>query len=409
MILLCILLVGNTAHASPCARLKSHADLWVIAKVDAFVRAARAAYESDNALPAYHRVLDGITGPIRTCKLAEDEDFINRYRVFVEYIEAASIDRRSDHELGFIVPDKQYFAETRQYVELPEVLMDQGFLRSVSRFETLAQAKSFLRLLNSSRDPSEQLIFFSYTSRHLGTPDNDDSYRRLLVVVPGNAAKGVPEKWVQFGVTDPGVRLRTRNVSVVSTIPGSNGTSSVYFKDFFRTYRRDGSINITGRWELGEGDDNCVQCHKSGILPIFPERDSVNPDEEQALLAVNERFLAYGSARFEKYLDERKFGPGLSSANAADRAQRFGVSFAATATARAMNCSSCHQPERLGSLNWPMDKVLISSFIKGGKMPLGHNLKLPERRDLYAKLIQEYFAIDRTNPGILKSWLLGKN
>jgi hypothetical protein len=42
-------------------------------------------------------------------------------------------------------------------------------------------------------------------------------------------------------------------------------------------------------------------------------------------------------------------------------------------------------------------------------MPLGHNLKLLDRRDLYAKLVQEYFAIDRTNPGILKSWLLGKN
>ncbi len=43
---------------------------------------------------------------------------------------------------------------------------------------------------------------------------------------------------------------------------------------------------------MGEGDDNCVQCHKSGILPVFPERGTVSPDEEQALLAVNERFSA---------------------------------------------------------------------------------------------------------------------
>jgi hypothetical protein len=56
-----------------------------------------------------------------------------------------------------------------------------------------------------------------------------------------------------------------------------------------------------------------------------------------------------------------------------------------------------------------MDKVIISSFIKGGQMPVGHQLKLSERRDLYGKLIQEYFAIDKANPGILKSWLLGKN
>jgi hypothetical protein len=63
-----------------------------------------------------------------------------------------------------------------------------------------------------------------------------------------------------------------RNLSVVSATARSYGTSSVYFKDYFRTYRRDGSIGIKERWELGYGDDNCVQCHKSGILPIFPSR-----------------------------------------------------------------------------------------------------------------------------------------
>jgi hypothetical protein len=42
-------------------------------------------------------------------------------------------------------------------------------------------------------------------------------------------------------------------------------------------------------------------------------------------------------------------------------------------------------------------------------MPLGRQLKPLERRELYAKLINEYFATDRDNPGILKSWLLGKS
>ena len=48
--------------------------------------------------------------------------------------------------------------------------------------------------------------------------------------------------------------------------------------------------------------DNCVRCHKSGILPIFPVEGSVSAGEQQALLAVNERFLTYGSPRFDKYL-----------------------------------------------------------------------------------------------------------
>lgn len=408
LILFCLLLVGHTASAAPCLQLKSQPDAWVTAQADALVRAARAAYENDEALPAYERVLDGIANTIRQCKLSQDEGFVSRYREFVEYIEAASLERLPGHELGFRVPDQQYFAETSQYVQIPEFLLTPSFLRSVSRYETLNRAKSFLRQLNSSRGPADQLIFFSYKSRHLGTPDNNDSYRRLLIIVPGNAEKSVPDKWIQFGITDPGARVRVRNVSVVSAVVGSDGTFNAYFKDFYRTYRRDGAISINGRWELGYGDDNCVQCHKSGILPIFPVAGSVSPDEQPAVLAVNQRFLTYGSPRFDKYLDVTKFGPGLSSASREDRQQRFGAGFDGTAVAHAMSCAACHSPERLGSLNWPMDQTLIRSFIKGGQMPLGHTLQVSERAELYRKLIQEYFATDNAHPGILKSWLLGK-
>jgi hypothetical protein len=404
-----LLVVCRVADAAPsCAGVKSQTDAWVTAKVNALVRTAHAAYENDDALPAYERTLDEINATLRQCKLSQDESFLHRHRALVEYVEAASLDRQPDHELGFNVPDRQYFAETRPFVQIPDFLLTQSFLRSVSCYETLARAKSFLRLLNSTRAPSDQLVFFSYQSRHLGTPDNDDSYRRLLIVVPGNAEKGVPEKWVQFGITDPGARVHIRNVSVVSAVVGADGTYNAYFKDYYRTYRRDGSITLNGRWELGYGDDNCVQCHKSGILPIFPVAGSVHPNEQQAVQAVNERFLTYGSPRFGRYLDETKFGPGLSSASWDDRQQRFGAGFGTTVVAHAMTCSACHRQEQLGALNWPMDRVVISSYIKGGQMPFGYSLKATERGELYEKLIREYFAIDEAHPGILKSWLLGK-
>jgi hypothetical protein len=380
----------------------------VAREVDALVRTARRAYESDKALPAYERVLDRIAATIRRCNLSEDQDFSHRYRAFVEYVDTAALERQPDHELGFVVSDEKYFAETRELVQIPEFLLDQTFLRSVSRYETLARAKAFLRQLNSARDPAEQLIFFSYKSQHLGTPDNKDSYRRLLIVVPGNAEQGLPEKWVQFGVTDPGARRRVRNISVVSALAGGGGTFNAYFKDFYRTYRRNGSISVAGRWELDEGDDNCAQCHKSGILPIFPVRGSVNAAEQDALRAVNERFRSYGSPRFGRYLEPKKLGPGLSATSLADRERRFGPAFNETAVAKAMVCSSCHTPERLGALNWPMDKILISSYVKGGQMPYGHKLKATDRRELYTRLIQEYFATDKDQPGILKSWLLSK-
>ncbi|MCU1267529.1 MAG: hypothetical protein JWM21_3847 [Acidobacteria bacterium] len=408
-IIICLLLTAATAaRAATCTEVNARPDAWVTGRVDALILAARRAFEDEKAEPAYEKVLSGIATTIRQCKVDEDVVFVSRYPQFVQYVATLSLGSRPDHELGFEVPDKQYFTETAQFVQVPDFLLDQGFLRSVSRYETLPRAKAFLRQLNLSRKPGEQLIFFSYESRHLGTPDNDNSFRRLLIVVPGDAEKDLPDKWVQFGVTDPGMRARVRNVSVVTAVPGPEGTSNVYFKDFFRTYRRDGLITLKGRWELGFGDDKCVQCHKSGILPIFPENGSVAVEERPALLAVNERFLTYGSARFDKYLDERKYGPGLSSASEADRNRRFGAGFEKTVAGRAMTCSGCHHYNRLGTFNWPMDQVLLSSFIKGGKMPYGLKLQPAERNEVYDKLIQEYFAVSASNPGILKSWLLAQ-
>ena len=406
LILFCLLLIGETGLASPHANSKFDLDAWVRAKVDLLVNAAHRAYEDDKAGPAYERVLNSIARTIRRRKLSQDEQFVTRYREFWEYIQAASLDQQPGHELGFVVPDKQYFAETRQFVQIPDFLMSQSFLRAVSRYETLDRAKAFLRLLNSTRGPSDQLLFFSYKSRHLGTPDNDDSYRRLLIVVPGNPQTGVPEKWVQFGVTDPKSRTPIRNVSVVSAIVLPDSTFNAYFKDYYRTYRRNGLISVEGRWELGQGDDNCARCHKSGVLPVFPREGSVSADEQQTVVAVNQRLLTYGAPRFDRYLDESKFGPGLSSAPSEERRRRFGEAFSKSAPGQAMKCFSCHQPQGLGALNWPMDEVLISSYVKGGQMPRGYELKVDDRNMLYQRLIQEYFATDRGNPGILKSWLL---
>src|ERR1700674_2699246 len=117
----CLLVVGRVGLAVPCARAKSQPDSWATTKVNALVQAARAAYEDDKAKPAYDRVIKAIADTLRQCRLSEDEGFIKRHRRFVEYIKLASVAQLPDHELGFMVPDKQYFQETRQYVQIPEI------------------------------------------------------------------------------------------------------------------------------------------------------------------------------------------------------------------------------------------------------------------------------------------------
>lgn len=396
-ILFCI---ASNAAASPCPGTSAQQERWVTQNVNVLVRSAHAAFEDDRADSRYERVVAGIYRALTGCKLADNRDFAGRYPEFVEYVKLLALALDGEYQLGFNVTDKVYFAETSIHTSIPEFLLSPRFLESVSRSETLPQAKALLREMNAGRAPEDQLLFFSYESRHLGTPDNPDSYRRLLIVVPGNAAQRLPEKWVQFGIPDRRRPASVRNVSVVAVMPGANDTSQVYFKDFYRTFRRDGSITVNGRWALGEGDDNCVSCHKSGVLPIFPVKGSVSRDELPLVEAVNQRFLSYSPARFDRYLDTTKFGPSFGS-------PRTGESAADTFKTAA--CSSCHHSNDMGALNWPMDSTIISSFIQGGKMPLGAALRRGERMRLYRSLVTDYFSIDAARPGILKAWLLGKN
>ena len=365
----------------------------------ALVRAARAAFDDERADAHYERVVSEIDRALRRCKLESNPDFVRRYPEFIQYLRLLALALDEEHELGFEVTDRTYFAETSAFTSIPGFLLSPDFLNAVRGSETLPQAKALLREMNAARAPNDQLLFFSYDSRHLGTPDNPNSFRRLLIVVPGNAAEPAPEKWVQFGIADPKQPASVRNISVVAVMPGANQTTQVYFKDYYRTYRKDGSIAVKGRWELGEGDDNCVSCHKSGVLPIFPAKGSVSKDEMAIAEAVNERFLSYGPARFDRYLDTTKFGPGFGSTRAGSA--RAGRSSTA-------NCNACHHPNDMGPLNWPMDSTIISSFIQGGKMPQGTTLGRTARTQLYHRLVNDYFAIDNARPGILKSWLLGK-
>jgi hypothetical protein len=209
---------------------------------------------------------------------------------------------------------------------------------------------------------------------------------------------------VQFGIADPGKARSVRNVSVVAVTRSESAAADVYFKDYYRTYRRNGSISIKGRWELGEGDDPCVTCHKSGVLPIFPVAGTVSNDEKEILNTVNDRFRGYGVARFGRYLDAADFGPGLGTT----RGPATPVITSLTARFKTQSCTTCHNKNGLGALNWPMDETLIKSFVTGGQMPLNANLAPLARTQLYRQLVNEYFAVDQTQPGILQAWLLGK-
>src|ERR1041385_7056605 len=94
-ICVCLLLTTVTASAKSlsCSAIKSDSDAWITARVNALVRTARAAYETEDNLPPYYRVLDGITRTMRRCKLSGDAAFTNRHREFVDYVSTIALDR----------------------------------------------------------------------------------------------------------------------------------------------------------------------------------------------------------------------------------------------------------------------------------------------------------------------------
>src|SRR5260221_153981 len=131
----CSFFAASVTSAAPCDPIKSQPDPWVSGRINALVFAARRAYENEKAQTAYERVLDGIARTMQQCRLSEEKDFVARYPEFAGYIATLSIGRLPDHELGFSVSDKVYFAETSAFVTIPDFLLTPNFLRAVSRFE----------------------------------------------------------------------------------------------------------------------------------------------------------------------------------------------------------------------------------------------------------------------------------
>src|SRR5438132_658764 len=139
--------------AAPCPRTARQQDVWLLTRVNALVSAARSAYENDDRRERYEGVVASISGTLDRCRLTDDRDFVRRYPEFKEYLRLLSLALKDEHQLGFEVTDKQYFAETSQYTAIPDFLLTSRFLRAVSRAENLPQAKALLREMNMSRRP----------------------------------------------------------------------------------------------------------------------------------------------------------------------------------------------------------------------------------------------------------------
>src|SRR5438128_2502972 len=100
--------------ATPCHQIKTQREQWVIARVNALVRAARAAYENEKQQRSYERVVDQIAGGIKRCGVADDPEVVESYPEFTDYMRLLSLARRDEHELGLEVSGREYFGASSQ-------------------------------------------------------------------------------------------------------------------------------------------------------------------------------------------------------------------------------------------------------------------------------------------------------
>ena len=334
----------------------------------------------------------------------------------IRFTEARKNEGRPGWQLGFNVPDAQYFAETADWTAVPDDLKTQPILRAFSDPQTVAHGLELLEQLNATYPEERKMIFFQYRSQHLTTPDASRVFGRIFVYYPGN-----PEKWIQYGVPEQGLP-RTQNLSVVSIKTEPDGRQNVYFKDHFRMYDKE-EIYLKDRFAVNGQSDNCTSCHKSGILPIFPAPGSFSIADGEKIAAVNAIFRKYKPAAFGGYLNPDHLGPGLgmTAKKIVDaRTDEFlsqctqGLQLPDQATSftkirRAMNCSGCHNNQRFGDLNFPVNRSLVRSYVTAGLMPpvSGASLTSPEREGLIRCLEDEYFGRSEGSSKILLQWLTG--
>ena len=330
------------------------------------------------------------------------------------YVNALSLRTAKHYLSGYRISDASYHQKADRMTDIPAELQSPSLLENVTTFGGLSLAKGYLEGLNRAKSDDRKLIFFSYKSQHLGTPDNDKAFGRLLVVVPGN-----PEKWIQYGVPEfP--RQSVKNVSVVAVEKTADGKQNVYFKDRALIRNSDGRLVPKGRFELGVGADACMDCHKSGVNPIFPAPGSVSADELSLIDEVNQRLHTYLPPSFDGNYDPGWFGPGVgtsrpgASSDVLNQRVRQALrkhgepasNAQVVSLAKNVTCAQCHQPRFLEPLNAPLNAKLLNSYVVGGKMPPGAGLTFPERQALVDVIVDDYFSSELPENGVLMDWLL---
>ncbi len=345
------------------------------------------------------------------------------------FAQTLGINNYNNHRFGFAITDQEYLDNIRQQAALPPLLKTQQFLKALGDPSTYKEAFRLIEEHNAALPQDQKWEVFLYKSRFLSTPDQARTNGRFFIYAP----EGGFEKWIQFGIVTPGDPVRSiNNVSIVSIgPPDANGNRPRAILDHWRTYEADGTISLSTRYEKVGQTENCAICHKTSPLGIHPDEEyviaadgrlvlnTINPGEFQKRL--NSRIEDYGLPFFRGWMNMVDFGPTIGP-NGRQRdptfmractSQQMLSEQSITNVQRSMRCSTCHNTDGLGPLNYPQSlrtdftSGQVREYVIQGWMPPGNRLTSSEREALYNCLVQEYHD-PTTQTGLLSEWLKGE-
>ncbi len=367
---------------------------------------------------------------------------------FARFVKAQGImDRRATNgeytnSLGLTITDREYIESTASVLEFPDLLKSQSFQWLLSDPKTYKMALEMIEAQNEVLPENQKWLAYFFRTQFILSVDQR-TYGRLLVIVPGHqTSEGmILDRWIQFAVATPDQSPKTPICSVSEIVVLRNtsrpGVSKAYMADFMR--ERDcvsNEVRLTPNAFLSPSpSSNCYDCHKSAVLPIYPEQvyqfsakgDLTEKSGAQSeLTATVHSFISrYGKTDFGP-IDVAAYGPciGPSHRNRSDsfiveatKAEPIDRS-SYPAIRENMDCAKCH--DGFAKINYQVavrsdrdakafkNQIgLVRAFIEKGFMPPNNTLTAAERRALWRCLSKEYFDPD-SGTGILIDWLKGK-
>jgi len=337
----------------------------------------------------------------------------------MERIARAMNPRSTPYQSGFTLKDEEYYESKRlEYpamFELPPVMRDPEFLKKLR--STWTRNSTLQKWIAKFQKTMPGFQALKYTSRVL--PNQE----AIAFLRPGDDF----DQWFHFIVGIDEI--------LVVSIQKRDGKHQlldrprVYYNEFhFIEDEKDTPFPV-GKHDLYNSKlkftdlasksmhskpMSCHQCHRTGAMPLVPVAGSKlitlnkGTDPVKQLAWFNDRVADTANAVSDS-IDVQGFGPSLGEFNPKQRTDQFVVRCSGNPQLsktslvkikKAMNCSSCHDGDLVGALDYPVltdDSTaagirVAETFIKSGHMPPGENLSTEERDALFECLIYEYYG-----------------